>query len=136
MSKLTPEERAQRRQKVQQEALEAVAARGQFNFRLEGDAIKRLHTLASRRKTPVSTMVRRWVLERLETEEADKATTPFWVRSLENRLAHTEAFMLLALSSLGSAEGEQREALRCKIQDHVRQHFDIEVDAELRSLLL
>jgi len=135
MPKLTMEEREQRRKKVQDEALEAVAARGQFNFRVDGDAIKRLYALAGARQMPVSTLVREWVLERLETEETNKHPAPVWARALEDRLAHTEAYMLLALSSFGEAEDQQREALRCKIRDHARQHLAADLDEDLRSLL-
>jgi hypothetical protein len=135
MPKLTDAERDARRKRMQEEALDAVAARGQFNFRLEGQDIKRLYALAGTRQKPVSAMVREWVLERLETEEANKHAAPVWARALEDRLAHTEAFMLLAVSSLGAVENEEREALRCKIRDHVRQHFDVDQDDELRALL-
>jgi predicted HicB family RNase H-like nuclease len=60
------------RKKVQEEALELVAVRGQFNFRLEGKDIKRLYKLAGKQQRPVGTLVREWVLERLKKEESSK----------------------------------------------------------------
>jgi len=89
MPKLTDKEREQRRKKLQTEALETVAARGQFNFRLDGEDIKRLYELAGHRQQPVSTMVREWVLERLQMEETGKYPTPPWAQALEQRLTHT-----------------------------------------------
>jgi len=89
MPKLTDKEREQRRRKMQEEALESVAARGQFNFRLEGQYIKRLYELAGRRRQPVSAMVREWVLERLAVEENNKYSVPLWAQELEQRLVHT-----------------------------------------------
>ncbi len=88
MPKLTDKEREQRRKKLQEEALETVAARGQFNFRLDGQDIKRLYELAGYRKLPVSAMVRDWVLERLSIEESSKFSTPLWAQELEQRLIH------------------------------------------------
>jgi hypothetical protein len=58
MPKLTPAELEKRRKQMQEQALESVAASGQFNFRLDGDDIKRLYQLAGNRQKPVSTMVR------------------------------------------------------------------------------
>ena len=81
MPKLTVEQREQRRQKLQEEALESVAARGQFNFRLDGQDIKRLYQLAGKHHTPVSTMVREWV-ERLTVEETSAHQAPLWAQDL------------------------------------------------------
>jgi hypothetical protein len=135
MPRLTQKEREKRRQKVQEQALEAVAARGQFNFRLDGEDIKRLYALAGARQVPVSAMVREWVLERLDLEETKKHAAPIWAQALEDRIAHTEAYLLAALFSFGSVEGHQREAICRKIRDHVQQHLNIDTDEELRSLL-
>ena len=66
MAKLTAEERKKR---LKAAALESNAARGQFNFRLEGTAIKQLSRLADVRGKAVSVMVREWVLEHLAAEE-------------------------------------------------------------------
>lgn len=135
MPRLTDEQREQRRRKLQKDALESVAARGQFNFRLNGDDIKRLYSLAGGRRKPVGAMVREWVLDRLEAEEQNKTPAPVWAQALEQRLAHTEAYVLMALSSLISVEAQDREAIRSKLRDHVRQHVDIDRNEELRALL-
>ena len=135
MPKLTPQEREKRRKKVQDQALEAVAARGQFNFRLDGKDIKRLYALAAARKKPVSAMVREWMLERLELEETNKNPAPMWARALEDRLAHTEAYMLLALSLSGTVKDRKQDALRAKLRDHLRQHCELDLDEDLRGLL-
>lgn len=101
MAKLTPEELKARKSKIQDEALAAVAARGQFNFRLDGDDIKRLYAIAGQHKQPVSTMVREWVLQRLGEEEANvPQPAPDWAQRLEDRLLETEACVLtMALSA-------------------------------------
>ncbi len=130
MPRLTDEERQKRRQKMQEEALQAVAARGQFNFRLDGEDIRRLYELAGKRSRPVSAMVREWVLERLEMEEHSKCPTPLWAEALGQRLAHTEAYLLIALCM-----DQNRESLKKKLRDHLHQHFDLEGDEELRALL-
>jgi hypothetical protein len=135
MARLTPTEREERRKKVQQEALESVAARGQFNFRLEGKDIKRLYELAGRRRQPVSAMVREWVLERLDTEESNKHQTPIWAQGLEQRLMHTEVCLLMALSLLGDPNQKNREAFTKKLRLHIQRHCDVDADEELRALL-
>lgn len=88
MPRLTDKEREARRKKVQMEALESIASRGQFNFRLNGDDIKRLYELADRRQKPVSAMVREWVLERLVMEEKGKYAAPIWAQELEQRITN------------------------------------------------
>lgn len=133
MPRLTAEEREARRRKVQDEALEAVAARGQFNFRLDGSDIKRLYELAGMRKRPVSAMVREWVLERLELEEGGKTQSPPWVQSLENRLSHTE--VLITLLALRAPTNQFDDDIRGKLKEHVMRHCNVEADDELRALL-
>ena len=66
------EEIEKRRNRVRQAAMDSIASRGQFNFRLDGNDIKRLYVLAKKTKRPVSSMVREWVLDRLEKEEGKK----------------------------------------------------------------
>ena len=94
MAKLTNTEREQRRKKIQEEALQSVVDRGQFNFRLDGKDIQRLHEIAGQRNKPVSSMVREWVLERLEIEENNKYSAPLWVQELEERLTNNLAKLL------------------------------------------
>lgn len=133
MPKLSDEEREQRRQKVQKEALEAVAARGQFNFRLDGTDIKRLHKLAGQRQTPVSAMVREWVLERLKTEESNSTVAPVWAQQLEERLKHTEVLIAAALVS-GASQGDLDDDLKGKVREHILSHCNSETSDELHSL--
>lgn len=72
MSKMSPEERQQRRQKVAEEALESVAKTEQFNFRLDAKSIKQLHAVAAKRKIPVGALVRQWVVDALKQEEQNR----------------------------------------------------------------
>ncbi len=69
MVRSTSDEKEKRRQKVRDAALDSIAKRGQFNFRLEGSDIKRLYAHSKKIKRPVSAMVREWALDRLEKEE-------------------------------------------------------------------
>lgn len=103
MAKLTDAEREERRIKLQEEALESVALRGQFNFRLDGRDIKRLYNLAGKRNQPVSTLVREWVLERLQIEETNKCPAPLWAQNIDRRLTHLEKSILTSLSALSAA---------------------------------
>lgn len=98
MARLSDKEREKRRKKVQEDALESVIARGQFNFRLEGTDIKRLYELAGKRQQAVSSMVRQWVLERLEVEETNKYSIPLWAQDFEQRLTHTISKLLKQVS--------------------------------------
>lgn len=136
MPRLTDEEREQRRKKVQQEALEAVATRGQFNFRLDGEDIKRLYELAGSRQKPVSAMVREWVLERLESElSGGQCPAPAWAKLLEKRINHTETIFLLAVCAT-SASNQTSSPLREKLLQHLNQHGDVDALQEMRELLI
>jgi hypothetical protein len=133
MPRLTDKQREERRKKLQQEALESVAERGQFNFRLDGQDIKRLYELAGRRQKPVSAMVREWVLERLHEEETSKYPTPPWAQELQHRVAHTE--ILMALLTLENVRGAKHSAMQNKLREHIVRHCDFTNDQELRDLL-
>ena len=136
MPRLTDEEREKRRQKVQQEALEAVAARGQFNFRLDAKDIKRLYQLAGSRQRPVSAMVREWVLERLELElSGGEPAVPSWAKHLEQQMNHTETIFLLALCA-SSTSTPASSQIREKLLQHLKQHGDVDAMQELRELLI
>jgi len=91
-----------RRNRVREAALDSIAARGQFNFRLDGADIKRLYSLAKKSKRPVSSMVREWVLDRLEKEEGKKVTSPAWARSMEQRIAELERAIMILVNELHS----------------------------------
>lgn len=133
MTKLTDKEREQRRKKIQEEALESVAARGQFNFRLDGSDIKRLYELAGKRQKPVSAMVREWVLERLSVEEKGKYPAPAWAQQLEQRLANSE--VLIALAALGSSQAPYSKETRAKIRDQILKHCSAATDDELSTII-
>lgn len=68
-SSMSPEERAQRRSAVGKTASEKIAKSEQLNFRLDEQSILDLNQLAFEKKTPVGTMVREWVLQRLSQEK-------------------------------------------------------------------
>jgi hypothetical protein len=70
MTKMSPEERQKRRDKVASEALESVAKSEQFNFRVDADTIKRLYAIAGEQRKPVGALVREWILDRLQQEQA------------------------------------------------------------------
>lgn len=54
---------------MQDEALKSVAKTEQLNIRIDQDSIARLYSLAGKQGSPVGTMVREWILERLDAEE-------------------------------------------------------------------
>ena len=69
MSKLSKEEIAARRERMQDEALKSIAKTEQLNIRIDEDSITRLYALAGKQGKPVGTMVREWILDRLGSEE-------------------------------------------------------------------
>ncbi|MFN8659154.1 MAG: hypothetical protein U0105_22645 [Candidatus Obscuribacterales bacterium] len=75
-------------QKAKDEAARRVADRGVVQFRADADLILRLYTLAEKRKTSISELLRSWVGERLSLEEQDKP-------SLESRVTNLEKMILL-----------------------------------------
>jgi len=130
MPKLTPEELEKRRKKLQEEALDSVAARGQFNFRLDGTDIKRLYELAGNRHKPVSTMVREWVTERLAAEEANVTSAPAWAQQLQEHLLTTEACVInMALSGAQNTEADRRARL-----DLIRQKLSTKHSSDISTL--
>jgi hypothetical protein len=72
MPKLTPAELEKRRKKLQEEALESVASRGQVKLSFDGDDIKSLYKQAGNKRKPVGIMMRDWILERLSAEESER----------------------------------------------------------------
>ena len=69
MSKLSKEEIEKRGRRLQREALKSVAKTEQLNLRMDEANIYRLYNLAKKKQKPVGTMVREWVIERLDLEE-------------------------------------------------------------------
>jgi hypothetical protein len=70
MSKLSKEEIEKRGRRMQKEALKSVAKTEQLNLRMEAINIERLYILARKKKTPVGTLVREWIVERLDLEDS------------------------------------------------------------------
>lgn len=68
MGKLSKEEVAARRQQMQTEALKSVAKTEQLNIRIDQESIVRLYEIARKNGKPVGTMVREWILDRIEAE--------------------------------------------------------------------
>ncbi len=69
-------ETQERLEKGRLEALDAVAQRGVMQFRLDAESIKELYALADSKRKPVGTLVREWVLEKLESERKGGRLSP------------------------------------------------------------
>lgn len=78
--KMTKAERQRRIEKIQSEAALAVRKSEQLNFRLEPELIGKLGDLAIKKRIPLGTMVRNWVVERLEQETTQQAKAIEYVR--------------------------------------------------------
>lgn len=76
LAKLSKEEIAARRKRMQSEALSSVAKTEQLNIRIDEQSIQRLYKLAGRENKPVGTMVREWILDKLRTEEQPGGRDP------------------------------------------------------------
>ena len=84
MTKLSKEEIEKRGNRLQQKALKSVAKTEQLNIRMEEKNIFRLYSLAKNRKKPVGTMVRDWIIERLDLEEkANECDTRLFTYTVE-----------------------------------------------------
>jgi hypothetical protein len=76
MAKLTREQLDARRAANQQEALRSIAKTEQLNLRIDAEGIERLYEMSGKIGKPVGTMVREWIMERLEQEEAGAEEPP------------------------------------------------------------
>jgi hypothetical protein len=76
MARLTREQLNARRTANQQEALRSIAKTEQLNLRIDAEGIERLYEMSGKIGKPVGTMVREWIMERLEQEEAGAEETP------------------------------------------------------------
>lgn len=76
MAKLTREQLDARRTANQQEALRSIAKTEQLNLRIDSEGIERLYEMSGKVGKPVGTMVREWITERLDQEEAGAEKTP------------------------------------------------------------
>jgi hypothetical protein len=54
--------------RVQQEALKSVAKTEQLNIRMDEANTTRLYEIAKAKRKPVGTMVREWIVEKLDSE--------------------------------------------------------------------
>ncbi len=80
MAKMTKEEIAARRKNMQERALHSIAKREQLNIRMDEELIMRLYSTAEGFKKPVGTLVREWVIERLNA--GGKSGTELGVQQL------------------------------------------------------
>lgn len=76
MAKLTREQLDARRAANQQEALKSIAKTEQLNLRIDAEGIERLYEMSGKIGKPVGTMVREWIMDRLEQEEAGADEPP------------------------------------------------------------
>lgn len=117
MSKLTKNQIASRRKRMQEEALKSVAKSEQLNIRIDENSITRLYELAAKRKKAVGAMVREWIVEKIqstnqpESGESVKSLTDL-VLSLHKRIDRLDAASLEKNSLLVSEqiEGTETEA--------------------------
>lgn len=83
---MNQEQLQEKMQQAKDEAARRVADRGVVQFRADADLILRLYTLAEKRKTSVSELLRSWVGERLSLEEQDKPSLESRVTNLERTI--------------------------------------------------
>jgi hypothetical protein len=72
MPKMTKEELARRKRELTAAARTSIAKSEVLQFRLEPDSILEIYEIASEKKLPVGTMLRQWVLERVDVERGSK----------------------------------------------------------------
>ena len=68
---MNKKELKRRSERMTKEAQAAVAKRGIMQFRIDPEVILAFYDLATKRNQQVSTMIREWVLERLEQERGN-----------------------------------------------------------------
>jgi len=76
MGKLSKEQLVQRRQQLRLDAQREIAKTEVLQFRLDKDAIDRIHRLADQEQIAVGTMLRKWVMERVAIEENGSSRSP------------------------------------------------------------
>jgi len=69
MSKLTKEQIDKRRKRMKEEALNRVAKTEQLNIRMDEFSIMQLYARAESEGKPVGTLVREWIVEKLDTKK-------------------------------------------------------------------
>lgn len=93
MPKMTKEKLAKRKADMAARARAEVAKTEIVQFRLDADNITRLYEFATELKKPVGTMVREWVLERMDAERGAVTNSPVTQQEfskLVNRVADIE----------------------------------------------
>jgi prophage antirepressor-like protein len=73
MRKLTKKEIDKREAQLRAEARKEIAKREIFHFRIDSESIEKLYEVAGKKRKPVGTMVREWVMERLDHECVPRA---------------------------------------------------------------
>lgn len=76
MPKLTQEQLEARRAANQKEALRSISKSEQLNLRMDAQGIERLYEMSEKTGKPIGTMVREWIMERLDQEEAGTDEPP------------------------------------------------------------
>jgi hypothetical protein len=95
MPKVSREQAVKMRTKLQKQARSEIAKKEVMQFRLEPDAIEQLYDMAGKRRKPVGTLIREWIMERLQAETAGGATT-------EQRLSRVEEQITKLTKKLGA----------------------------------
>lgn len=110
---MTKAERQRRIEKIQSEAALAVRKSEQLNFRLEPELIGKLGDLAIKKRIPLGTMVRNWVVERLEQETTQQAKTIEYVRESSPTYSTDD---LLKRVQILEAESERQKDILSNLQ--------------------
>jgi hypothetical protein len=95
MPKVTREQATKMRAKLKNQARSEIARKEVVQFRLEPDAIEQLYDIAGKRRKPVGTLIREWIMERLQVESAGGVTT-------EQRLSRVEEQITKLTKKLGA----------------------------------
>lgn len=96
MRKMTKGKLAKRKAEMAARSRAEVAKTEIVQFRLDADNITRPYEFATELKKPVGTMVREWLLERIEAERGNSTNRPVTQREftqLAHRVANIEKLM-------------------------------------------
>lgn len=78
--------------KMEKTARRKVAKREVLHFRIDQSSISAIYEMASNKEKPVGTMIREWVLERLQKEQDMPQLEPS-LKNIEQRLSALEKTM-------------------------------------------
>jgi hypothetical protein len=76
MSKMTKEELKKRKAELKKIVHAEILKREVMQFRLEPENIDKLYRLAASKRKPVGTLVREWIIDRINAELKDKVNKP------------------------------------------------------------